>query len=139
MNEKYEKILHHKAFKSKKHRPMPILERAFQFAPFAALVGYEDKIKESSNYLEERKLLSSEQIEELDQKIKDIITLNIKECVFTYYQNVRYDKGNYLTKKVKILKVDTRQKMFVLRDEKIRFKDIIDIEIETSLLNSRSE
>lgn len=29
---------------SKKHPPMPLMERAAQFAPFAALTGYDDAV-----------------------------------------------------------------------------------------------
>lgn len=32
---------------SKKHRPMPLEERAAQFAPFAALTGYTEAVKET--------------------------------------------------------------------------------------------
>lgn len=32
---------------SKKHQPMTMLNRAAQFAPFAALAGYEDAIRET--------------------------------------------------------------------------------------------
>ena len=82
MNEKYEKILHHKAFKSKKHRPMPILERAFQFAPFAALVGYEDKIKE----------MKSEIVSFLNGNTK-ILTDRLKEKMYSYSEKMDYEKA----------------------------------------------
>lgn len=32
---------------SRKHQPMSMLNRAAQFAPFAALAGYEDAIRET--------------------------------------------------------------------------------------------
>lgn len=39
---------------SKKHPQMPILNRAAQFAPFAALTGYEDAIQETRRLAEQR-------------------------------------------------------------------------------------
>ena len=38
---------------SKKHPPMPMAKRAAQFAPFAALKGYEEAIKEAERKNEE--------------------------------------------------------------------------------------
>ena len=48
MNEKYEKIIRlpHKQSDTRKH--MSLHDRAAQFAPFAALTGYEASIKEES-------------------------------------------------------------------------------------------
>lgn len=37
---------------SKNHKPMPMLNRAAQFAPFAALSGYSEAIDECSAYKE---------------------------------------------------------------------------------------
>lgn len=42
---KYDDIINLEHHKSKKHPPMSLYARSSQFAPFAALTGYEDKIK----------------------------------------------------------------------------------------------
>lgn len=39
---------------SKVHPPMPIQDRAAQFAPFAALAGHQDAVKETARMVEER-------------------------------------------------------------------------------------
>ena len=49
--EKYEDIIHMPHHVSKKHKPMPLEERAAQFAAFAALTGYEEEIKEAERML----------------------------------------------------------------------------------------
>ena len=49
----YEEIINIPYKKSKKHKPMSIESRAAQFAPFAALTGYEEIIEETSKKFEE--------------------------------------------------------------------------------------
>ena len=44
----YSKILDHPHHVSDRHPQMPILDRAAQFAPFAALVGYDDAVEETA-------------------------------------------------------------------------------------------
>ena len=50
----YSDLLDLPPHKSSKHPPMPLLVRAAQFSPFAALTGYEDAIKETEQRLIER-------------------------------------------------------------------------------------
>ena len=42
--EKYSDIINMPHHRSKKHKPMPLSDRAAQFAPFAALTGFDEKI-----------------------------------------------------------------------------------------------
>ena len=44
--EKYGDIIHLSRPISKNHPPMPVLDRAAQFAPFAALTGHNEAIQE---------------------------------------------------------------------------------------------
>ena len=44
----YDDIINHPHHVSKRHPQMPMWNRAAQFAPFAALTGYEDAIRESA-------------------------------------------------------------------------------------------
>ena len=52
--------------KHKKHR-MPLCDRAAQFAPFAALSGYDAMIQEESRFTDSRSDLSEEEISELNR------------------------------------------------------------------------
>ena len=49
----YEDIVNLPHHVSKKHPPMPMINRAAQFAPFAALTGYDDAIRESTRLTDE--------------------------------------------------------------------------------------
>ncbi len=50
---RYDDIIHLPHPVSKKHPQMPILDRAAQFSPFAALSGYEVAIKDMERQVEE--------------------------------------------------------------------------------------
>ena len=53
MNTPYDDIIHLEHPTSRKHPRMPMPERAAQFAPFAALKGYEEVIDENRQKNEE--------------------------------------------------------------------------------------
>ena len=52
------------------HPHMPVSDRAAQFAPFAALTGYGDVIKETARQTDARPELSEDEKEALDYKIQ---------------------------------------------------------------------
>lgn len=54
--------------KHKKHR-MPLCDRAAQFAPFAALSGYDALIQEEARFTDYRSDLSEEEIDKLNQQL----------------------------------------------------------------------
>jgi len=51
---KYDDIIHLPHPVSKKHPQMPMIDRAAQFSPFAALTGHTDAIKETERLAIER-------------------------------------------------------------------------------------
>lgn len=57
---------------------MPMENRAAQFAPFAALVGYDDAISEATRLTDARTMLSSDEMEELSQCLNQALE-NITE------------------------------------------------------------
>lgn len=54
---------------SAKHPRMSAINRAAQFAPFAALTGYDAVIEETGRYTQERRELDESEIRLLDEKI----------------------------------------------------------------------
>ena len=65
----YEDIIHLPRPVSKNHPPMPLRDRAAQFMPFAALTGYDARIRESARLTEEEADLSEDLQEELNEKM----------------------------------------------------------------------
>ena len=52
-NHKYDDIINMEHHKSKNHPPMSLYARSSQFAPFAALTGYEETVTETAKEVEE--------------------------------------------------------------------------------------
>ena len=65
---KYDEILSLPHHVSKTQPRMPMSDRAAQFAPFAALTGYDSAIKETGRLTDERIELDEEALTALDRK-----------------------------------------------------------------------
>ena len=70
--EVYGDIIDHPHWGSPTHPPMSLHDRAAQFAPFAALSGYDDLIDEEARMTDNRIELSEEEWEELNRKLNRI-------------------------------------------------------------------
>ena len=132
--EKYKDIIDLERPKSKNHKPMPLENRAAQFAPFAALVGYDEATEEAARLTESRIELSEEVREELDRKLGEIAEsiaegrkkLKVK---LTYFERDPYkDGGAYITEECEIKKIDDTTKSIILKNGgSINISDIYDI------------
>ena len=71
MTDEYEDIINLPHPVSKKHPRMSLLNRAAQFAPFAALTGHEAAIKETERLAEEQIALEERGIQEPEGEIFD--------------------------------------------------------------------
>ncbi len=131
MIEKYEKIvgLPHKQSHSRKH--MSLHDRAAQFAPFAALTGYEASIKEKSRQTAQRIALDEYEIEQLDHKLR-IIAQHLGEMrlSITYFiPDALKSGGRYVTKLGRVKAIDEYKKAVIMEDKKaIPIEEIISIE-----------
>ena len=54
---------------SKTRKPMPMINRAAQFAPFAALTGHDEAIAETARQTAPRRILSSDEQEILSKRL----------------------------------------------------------------------
>lgn len=67
---KYDDIINLPHHVSSRHPQMPMMNRAAQFSPFAALTGYEDAVRETARLTDEKIELDEYEKEELDRKIQ---------------------------------------------------------------------
>ncbi|MBE5898359.1 MAG: YolD-like family protein [Lachnospiraceae bacterium] len=95
--------------------------RAKQFAPFAALKGFEDGIKWKEKVYVDKKELSEESLERLDNKFKEIKKNDIITIVY-------YNKGEYLRVTGMVARIDITARVLQVINTKIKFEDIYDIE-----------
>ena len=71
--ERYADIIDRPHHVSRTHAQMPTENRAAQFAPFAALTGYDDLIRESERETEQRILPDENARDELDAKLLHLL------------------------------------------------------------------
>lgn len=109
MADNYEDIINLPHHISKKHRPMPREARAAQFAPFAALTGYESDVNEAARYTGKRRELGEYETERLNRRINEIrdgIHGNT-EVIITYFKpDEKKAGGEYLNIGGRVRKID---------------------------------
>lgn len=66
----YDDIINHPHHVSTRHPRMPMIDRAAQFSPFAALTGYGEVIKETARLTDRKPELSESEKAELDYKLQ---------------------------------------------------------------------
>ena len=122
MNDDYFDVISKEHPTSKKHPRMSRMNRAAQFAPFAALTGYEESIEETARLTDRKIELSEYEIEELNAKL-NFIQEHIKErpeVTITYFQpDERKEGGAYITVTGKVRRIDEVSKVLVFEDERI--------------------
>lgn len=116
---------------SKKHPQMSLYARSAQFAPFAALTGYEEAVKETARETNERIDIEDELKSILDGKLQIILEQikNYPEISITYFiADTKKDGGEYVTVTGLVKKVDLyNQYIYLVDNTEIPVNEIIDI------------
>lgn len=132
-NGKYDDIINLPHHVSKKHPQMGIVARSAQFAPFAALTGYEDEVKETARLTSARKDIDEEQKQVLDRKlqlIKQKIHTKPQVTITYFMPDLKKDGGEYVTVTGNIRKIDEFNQLIIMQDEtKIEVDSISDITV----------
>jgi hypothetical protein len=114
-----------------KHSHLSMESRAAQFAPFAALTGYDKQVKEVARLTEKRILLDEERKEIINNKLKYINEHinSINEVTIKYFIKDEFKSGGrYIIKNCNVKKIDSFLKKIKLTDNTIiSIKDIVDI------------
>lgn len=114
-----------------KHRKLSIDSRAAQFAPFAALNGYEEAVIETARITdkkidinEEKKHILNEKLNYINNHIKD---KNIIEIIH-FIKDSKKNGGKYIKTVGIIKKIDVVNEIIKLEDNTIiKMNDILDI------------
>ena len=119
------------------YRPhMTVYNRAAQFAPFAALVGYDEMVQDTADILllDKRIILSEDAKCLLDvqlQGIREKIDLNPEIKIVYFDEKVNKLGGGYALHSGKVKKIEEYPAMLVFLDgKKVLIEDIIQIENE---------
>lgn len=138
MNEMYDNIINMQHHESRVRKRMPTSNRAAQFAPFAALTGYEDAIEETGRITTKKKEIDESLKEEINDKLNLIAHSkeDIPNVKITYFvPDTRKEGGKYITQIGTVKKVDGNRKIVVFDDRKIRVEDIIFIDGVENILS----
>lgn len=101
----YNDIMNVPYHQSKRHLPMNQLDRAFQFAPFGALEGFNDLIKEKTNLYARKKFTTSKDEETITKQLKYLQTHPLKVDV-NYFND---ESGYYEHFKGFLQKIDWKK------------------------------
>ena len=97
---KYDDILNMPHHASSTRPRMSMHDRAAQFSPFAALVGYDDAVKETARLTNEKQELTADKITDLNQKIA-FLTENADErpevTIEYFIPDEKKSGGKYVT------------------------------------------
>ena len=128
----YDDILHLARSQLKKHRPMPMEDRAAQFLPFAALTGYDAAVSETARLTEDRIELDPQEAERLGERLAVLIKRQQEQpelSLLYFVPDTRKAGGAYVTVSGRIKKITDFPRCIYLTDgSRIPIEDIVAVE-----------
>ena len=117
---------------SSRHPRMPREDRAAQFAPFAALTGYDAAIDETGRLTDQKIDISEDMREKLDLKqnfLADIIDEQPEISVTYFVPDKKKSGGAYVTVNGRLKQIDEYEQLIILTDgKKIPIQEVYSIE-----------
>lgn len=105
----YDDIINLPHHVSKIHTPMPMIKRAAQFAPFAALTGYDEAVEETARVTEDFVTLTDEETDGINHTIVEAMNAG-KEISLRYFEPDKSKAGGeYRTVVGTIKKIESRE------------------------------
>lgn len=116
----------------KYHTRMPMENRAAQFAPFAALTGYEEAVEEAHRLTDHRPELSEEEKDALDRALQQALEEIERPVTITrFIPDARKEGGRIVTKKGQIRRLDAYHRRLVFEDgDKIPMSEVLELKRE---------
>ena len=134
MNDKYDEIANLPHHVSETRPQMPMSDRAAQFAPFAALTGYDSAIRETGRLTDERIELDEEALTALNLRYQLLMDALGKEpeVEITFFKpDERKSGGEYVTVIGAVKNVDDFERLITMQDGmKIPMNDVLSIDGE---------
>lgn len=131
MSDNYDDIINLPHHVSVVHKPMSLQSRAAQFAPFAALTGYDEAIVEAARVTDVQVCLDENARELLDRKVavlRDHIDCRPQLTVTYFVADSKKDGGHYCTLTGTLTKVDDLKRVLVLDSHiVIPLQDVLDV------------
>ena len=113
----YRELLQLPHHRSQTHASMPRRDRAAQFAPFAALTGFDAQLRETERQTQAQAEPNEDALQELDQSLHTLFA-----CVHTqpavqvrwFVPDAKKSGGAYKTAAGRVLQLDRNQSLLVL-------------------------
>lgn len=117
MKDDYRELLQLPHHRSQTHAPMPRRDRAAQFAPFAALTGFDAQLRETERQTQAQAEPNEDALQELDQSLHTLFA-----CVHTqpavqvrwFVPDAKKSGGAYKAAAGRVLQLDRNQSLLVL-------------------------
>ena len=139
MTDYYDDIIHLPHHVSKRHPQMSLYNRAAQFAPFAALAGYEEAIAETARQTSSKIEIMEDIRQLMDQKLSILCNHLDEEPIIsiTYFQPDNHKRGGCYVTVAGVLKdIGANEHVILLRDgKKIPIDYIISLDGEVFSIN----
>lgn len=131
----YDDIINLPHYVSKKRPRMSVYDRAAQFSPFAALVGFENSIDEANRQVEQLTELDEDYLQELDEKLQfireHIAGQPFVEITFFVADEVKLG-GVYKTVCGNVKKIDYDKQLIIFADkQQVELKSIVKIDLNS--------
>lgn len=128
---KYDDIINLPHHVSKHYPRMSLEARSAQFAPYDALEGYSDGVRETERLTEKKIILDEEKKEILNSKLNIIKNSSDIEVTITYFvKDPKKQGGCYKDKTGYVKKIDIYNQQIIMSDNtKILINEIIDIKL----------
>lgn len=118
----YDDIINLPHHASRNHPQMPMRDRAAQFAPFAALTGYEDAVAETGRLTEQRRELDAQELAELNHRLC-FLSEHLKDqpevSIEFFVPDERKSGGAYQTVFGRVKKISGTERLVTLQDGKV--------------------
>ena len=132
-NHKYDDIINIPHHVSKKRPHMPVEDRAAQFAPFAALTGYGEAVKETARRTERRMEPDEDMLVFLNRRleyIKEHLGENLKVSATYFVPDMQKEGGSYESFLGTVKKLDTfRHRLIFQEGREIPFEDLWELSV----------
>lgn len=116
---------------SQKHPRMSAENRAAQFAPFAALTGYDSAVAETARYTEEKPELDENRKAEIDQVLQTLSEQGEEQLpilITWFVPDLLKTGGTTCTVRGHVQKLDPEKRMLILTEgERIPIDDILNL------------
>ena len=111
--------------------PMPMKNRAAQFAPFAALTGYDDAVRETERQTDRRPEIGEDRAEILDRRLRWLRDHPGAEITVTWFvPDIRKEGGACRTRTCRANRLDEQHRILLLEGgECIPIPEICDLQI----------